>query len=84
MKAPRILANVSNLLVTVFLIVLIPATLVGTYYIVKNSSDIKKNTEFREKYERMEIVNDSLNLELSLEKRLNKMHRKIIKNDTAI
>ena len=78
MKAPRILANVSNILVTVFLIVLIPSTIIGTYFIVINSNEIQKNTEFRE---RMERENDSLNIQLKLEKRINTMHRDKLKEE---
>ena len=78
MKAPRILANVSNILVTVFLIVLIPSTIIGTYFIVINSNEIQKNTKFRE---RMERENDSLNIQLKLEKRINTMHRDKLKEE---
>lgn len=78
MKAPRILVNVSNILVTVFLIVLIPSTIIGTYFIVINSKEIQKNTKFRE---RMERENDSLNIQLKLEKRINTMHRDNIKEE---
>lgn len=75
MRAPKILANVSNLLVTIFLIVLIPATIVGTYFIVVNSNEIHKNTEYRKRTER---VLDSLQIQLKLEKRINMMHRDVL------
>lgn len=78
MKAPKILANVSNLLVTIFLIVLIPATIVGTYFIVVNSNEIHKNTEYRKRTER---VLDSLQIQLKLEKRINTMHRDNLKEE---
>lgn len=68
MKKAKILANVSNILVTIFLIALIPCTIFGTYSIVVNSSEIKENTRFR-------VENDSLLIQLKLEKRINTMHR---------
>ena len=87
MRTPKILANVSNVLVTLFLIVLIPCTIIGTYFIVKNSSDIQKNTRFREKIESMGKENDSLYVELKLERRLRHLYRENTKkaiNDTSI
>lgn len=72
MKAPKILANVSNFLATIFLIVLIPATIIGTYAVVANSKEIKKNTQFRVDAEQ---TIDSLRVQLKLEKRINTMHR---------
>ena len=78
MKAPKILANVSNILVTVFLIVFIPSTIIGTYFIVINSNEIQKNTEYRIKTER---VLDSLHIQLKLEKRINTMHRDNLKEE---
>ena len=78
MKAPRILANVSNILVTVFLIVLIPSTIIGTYFIVINSNEIQKNTQYRIRTER---VLDSLQIQLKLEKRINTMHRDNLKEE---
>ena len=65
-------------MVTVFLIVLIPSTIIGTYFIVINSNEIQKNTKFRE---RMERENDSLNIQLKLEKRINTMHRDNLKEE---
>ena len=78
MKAPRILANVSNILVTVFLIVLIPSTIIGTYFIVINGNEIQKNTQYRIRTER---VLDSLQIQLKLEKRINTMRRDNLKEE---
>jgi hypothetical protein len=75
MKAPKILANLSNVLSTVFLVVMIPCTIVGTYFIVVNSNEIHKNTEYRKKTEQ---VIDSLRIQLKLERRINTMHREVI------
>lgn len=72
MKKAKILANISNTLVTTFLIILIPATIVGTWSIVVNSGNIKKNTDFRIEAEQ---TIDSLRVQLKLEKRINTMHR---------
>lgn len=72
MKKAKILANISNTLVTTFLIILIPATIVGTWSIVVNSSNIQKNTDFRIEAEQ---TIDSLRVQLKLEKRINTMHR---------
>ena len=72
MKKEKILANISNTLATAFLIVLIPATIIGTYAVVANSKEIKKNTHFRESTK--ETI-DSLRVQLKLEKRINTMHR---------
>lgn len=78
MKTPKIIASVSNILTTVFLVILIPATIIGTIAIATQSKDIRKNTEYRE---RMERTQDSLKLQLRLEKRINTMHRDNIKDD---
>ena len=75
MKAPKILANVTNVLSTIFLVVMIPCTIVGTYFIVINSNEIQKNTEYRIRTER---VLDSLQIQLKLEKRINTMHREVM------
>ena len=74
MKKAKILANISNTLVTAFLIVLIPATIIGTYAVVVNSKEIKENTRFR-------VENDSLLIQLRIEKRLNENNRKVILNE---
>ena len=74
MKKAKILANISNTLVTAFLIVLIPATIIGTYAVVVNSKEIKENTRFR-------VENDSLLIQLKIEKRLNENNRKVILNE---
>ena len=74
MKRAKILANVSNILVTTFLILLIPLTILGTYSIIVKSADIKENTRFR-------IENDSLLIQLKIEKRLNENNRKVILNE---
>ena len=78
MKKAKILANVSNVLVTLFLVILIPLTIVGTYSIAIDSQEIKENTRFRVENERIqdslrqkEIVNDSLRVELNIEKCIN-------------
>ena len=74
MKRAKILANISNLMVTVFLVILIPCTIFGTYSVVVNGREIKENTRFRKE-------NDSLMTELRLEKRINKFHREIIESN---
>jgi hypothetical protein len=75
MKAPKILANLSNILSTIFLVVMIPCTIMGTYFIVINSKEIQKNTQYRIRTER---VLDSLQIQLKLERRINTMHREVI------
>jgi hypothetical protein len=54
---------------------MIPCTIVGTYFIVVNSNEIHKNTEYRKKTEQ---VIDSLRIQLKLERRINTMHREVI------
>ena len=78
MKKEKILANISNILATAFLIVLIPATIIGTYAVVANSKEIKRNTEFR--IDAKQTI-DSLRVQLKLEKRINTMHRDNIVRD---
>lgn len=75
MKA-KILANVSNILVTIFLLILIPMTIMGTYLIVINSDNIKENTRFR--IESVETI-DSLRTQLRIQKYINDVHREYFK-----
>lgn len=76
MKKAKILANISNVLVTVFLIILIPMTIMGTYLIVINSSEINENTKFR--IEAKQTI-DSLKTQLRIEKYINDVQREHIK-----
>jgi hypothetical protein len=69
------LSNVTNVLSTIFLVVMIPCTIVGTYFIVVNSNEIHKNTEYRKKTEQ---VIDSLRIQLKLERRINTIHREAL------
>ena len=75
MRTAKMLSNVTNVLSTIFLVVMIPCTIVGTYFIVVNSNEIQKNTEYRKKTEQ---VIDSLRIQLKLERRINTMHREVI------
>ena len=75
MRTAKMLSNVTNVLSTIFLVVMIPCTIVGTYFIVVNSNEIQKNTEYRKRTER---VLDSLQIQLKLEKRINTMHREVM------
>lgn len=75
MRTAKMLSNVTNVLSTIFLVVMIPCTIVGTYFIVVNSNEIHKNTEYRKKTEQ---VIDSLRIQLKLERRINTMHREVI------
>jgi hypothetical protein len=72
------LSNVTNVLSTIFLVVMIPCTIVGTYFIVINSNEIQKNTQYRIRTER---VLDSLQIQLKLERRINTMHRDNLKEE---
>jgi hypothetical protein len=56
-------------------VVMIPCTIVGTYFIVVNSNEIHKNTEYRKKTEQ---VIDSLRIQLKLERRINTIHREAL------
>ena len=75
MRTAKMLSNVTNVLSTIFLVIMIPCTIVGTYFIVVNSNEIQKNTEYRKKTEQ---VIDSLRIQLKLERRINTMHREVI------
>ena len=75
MRTAKMLSNVTNVLSTIFLVVMIPCTIVGTYFIVVNSNEIQKNTEYRKRTER---VLDSLQIQLKLEKRINTLHREVM------
>jgi hypothetical protein len=57
---------------------MIPCTIVGTYFIVINSNEIQKNTQYRIRTER---VLDSLQIQLKLERRINTMHRDNLKEE---
>lgn len=76
MRKAKILANASNFLVTAFLIILIPMTIIGTYLIVINSGDIKENTKFR--VETRSTI-DSLKTQLRIQKYINDVQRDHIK-----
>ena len=76
MKKSKLLANISNILVTVFLVILIPMTIVGTYLIVINSGNIQENTRFR--IEATQTI-DSLRTQLRIEKYINDVQREHIK-----
>lgn len=76
MKKSKILADISNILVTIFLIILIPMTVIGTWLIVINSSEIKENTRFR--MEAKQTI-DSLKTQLRIEKYINEAQRERIK-----
>lgn len=76
MKKSKLLANISNILVTVFLVILIPMTITGTYIIVVNSGNIHENTRFR--IEATQTI-DSLKTQLRIEKYINDVQREHIK-----
>lgn len=76
MRKAKILANISNILVTAFLVILIPMTIIGTYLIVINSGEIQANTKFR--VETKKTI-DSLKMELRIERYINDAQRERIK-----
>lgn len=78
MKKSKILADITNILVTVFLIILIPMTIIGTSAIVANVDNIRQNTKFRIE---IQITIDSLRQQLRLEKYINDVQRTHIKEE---